>query len=219
MQQHSQGTRFVVFDDVLNGKQINDAHQRFQNSQLVPTISPINQLHDGFAFKGPGPLSYMTAQDLNTPQRDLIAHLAAVCIRALYPSAQDTGQRWRYSCTYMAYTAGTQLSWHQDSDGHDAVFNYYLDPWQGHWGGELDLIDCPSPDTPDDASTDMAIVDSPLNITSVIPRANRMTVMYAQTLHRVRRVDPLAGSAIRRAISGSVALCPAETDQLTTLRN
>jgi Rps23 Pro-64 3,4-dihydroxylase Tpa1-like proline 4-hydroxylase len=136
----------------------------------------------------------------------LIAHLAVMCIKALYPDWVKDAHTWRYSCTYMVYCAGTQLSWHEDGDGHDGVFNYYLDHWEGHWGGELDLIDC-------DAGLlfatidplEVAVLRSPLNATSVFPRANRMTVMHAQTPHRVRRVDPLAGSHLRRAISGSVA--------------
>ena len=201
---HSSGRRFVVYDDVLDEDQKKVADDLFVTTAMAPTLSPINRFHDGLAFKGPGPLSHLDADALDEPQNDLIAQMAATTIKTLYPHVDDV-VRWRYSCTYMLYTAGTQLSWHEDSDGHDAVFNYYLDPWEGDWGGELDVIDCPADEIVSPGQdVNETVVHAPHNVSSVFPRANRMTVMHARTLHRVRRVDQLAGSHVRRAISGSV---------------
>lgn len=213
---HSRGKRFVVYDDVLNATQRDTADSLFVTQEMAPTLSPINRFHDGLAFKRPGPLGYLEVDTLETPPNDLIAQMAAHCINTLYSDAEDV-LRWRYSCTYMLYTAGTQLSWHEDSEGHDAVFNYYLDPWEGNWGGELDVIDCEPREVINGDPLNEAVVQSPVNVISVFPRANRMTVMQARTLHRVRRVDQLAGSHVRRAISGSVAV--AERTLRTKERN
>jgi Rps23 Pro-64 3,4-dihydroxylase Tpa1-like proline 4-hydroxylase len=213
---HSEGRRYTVYDEMFDCDQLQDARNAVSSSTLTPALSPINRIHDGLAFKAYGPRGHLKADFSDLDRSDVVQQLAATCIRTVGTnSACDDTLTWAYSSTYMAYTIGTQLSWHDDRDADWAgVFTFYLDSWSSEWGGELDIIDCDSNELPPCGTHEESVVHAPLNATTVFPRSNRVVVMRSGTLHRVRRVDQLAGSNVRRTISGSVWItetngCPA----------
>ena len=202
---HSQGTQYTVYDDVLGPDLLLQAQETVSPDDLKPALSPISRIHDGLAFKAYGPRGELAPDLSDVRSDDIVAQLAATCVRSSKSIDTEEVRAWAYSSTYMAYTVGTQLSWHDDRNGEwFGVFTYYLDPWSSQWGGELDLMDCNSEELPDRANHEESVVDAAINATTVFPRMNRLAVLKAGTLHRVRRVDQLAGSNIRRTISGSV---------------
>lgn len=206
---HSQGTQFTVYDDVLDRDLLRQAQDAVAPDDLKPALSPISRIHDGLAFKGYGPRGELAPDLGDVGADDVVAQLAAHCIRGTRSLGAEDVSAWGYSSTYMAYTVGTQLSWHDDRNGDwFGVFTYYLDPWSSQWGGELDFMDCDSKELPDRANYEESVVDAAVNATTVFPRMNRLAVLKAGTLHRVRRVDQLAGANIRRTISGSVWAVP-----------
>ncbi|WP_163701955.1 2OG-Fe(II) oxygenase family protein [Mycolicibacterium sarraceniae] len=93
-----------------------------------------------------------------------------------------------------------------------AAFIYYLSQWSSDWGGELDLFDCKPENIPATGELADSVLAAPCNMTSIVPRSNRLVVMQAPTVHRIRRVDQLAGTHIRQSISGflSAATLPDE---------
>ncbi|TDZ77127.1 2OG-Fe(II) oxygenase [Mycobacteroides salmoniphilum] len=202
---HSEGRQYAVYDDVFDEDQLRVAQNTVTPNVLTPVLSPINRLHDGLAFKGTGPRGSLRADLGDLDRNDVVQQLAAHCVRAVGEGVCNEVRTWAYSSTYMAYTAGTQLSWHDDrEEDWVGVFSFYLDPWSSQWGGELDILDCDSSHLPVRATYDESVLHAPLNATAVFPRINRVVAMKTGTLHRVRRVDQLAGSNVRRTISGSV---------------
>jgi len=205
MRVHSEGRRYTVYDEVFNCDLLRRAQDAVSPDKLKPALSPVSRIHDGLAFKAYGPHGELAPDLSDVDGDDVVAQLAAHCVRRTHSLSSDGVSAWAYSSTYMAYTVGTQLSWHDDRNADwFGVFTYYLDPWSSEWGGELDFMDCDSKELPDCASHEESVVHASINATTVFPRMNRLAVLKAGTLHRVRRVDQLAGANIRRTISGSV---------------
>ena len=203
MHTHSQGTRYTVYDDVLPPEDLDLLRSEAARRAVRPTLSAINRFHDGMSFQGTGPAGSTKASidDLTGP---IVSTLAAHCGRAV--TGRDSPRAgWEFASIYTAYTAGTQLSWHDDGAGRLGAFIFYLSDWSGDWGGELDILDCPTEQIPRSNSIAESIVAAPVNAVSIFPRPNRLVTLTARTIHRVRRVDPLAGSHARQALSGFIA--------------
>jgi len=111
------------------------------------------------------------------------------------------------SFQYYAYAVGDGLSVHDDTDSGDerdpdrpsvkrrvALATYFHERWHADWGGELVLYDRPAADGP---------VDAPLHAREIIVPAPRSLALFAvPRLHRVCRVDPLAGEHRRLSVAG-----------------
>src|SRR5205807_6978225 len=114
---HSEGRQYTVYDEVFDSDQLLDARNAVSSSTLTPALSPINRIHDGLAFKACGPRGHLKADFSDLERSDVVQQLAATCIRTVgTDSARDEVLTWAYSSTYMAYTIGTQLSWHDDCE-------------------------------------------------------------------------------------------------------
>lgn len=203
MRTHSGGSRYLVLDDVLPNKAIADLHHAHHDAPLRPALSAIDPFHDGLCFTAPGPEGTIGSAVETCVDQHLqsLAATAAVKVAELVGVRPDC-EAWKYSTAYSAYPAGTKLSWHDDGADRIGAFIYYLDHWSSEWGGELDLVDC-SPDAIEHNGTlAQSITSAPYNLTSIIPRDNRLVVLRSPTLHRIRRVDQLAGTAVRLTISG-----------------
>lgn len=203
MRTHSRGDRYFVLDDVLPNNAIAELHHAHQAAPLRPVLSTIDPFHDGLHFTAQGPEGTARTAAENRVERHVQSLAASAATRmAELIGAPVTCPAWKYSSVYAAYPAGTKLGWHDDGADRICAFTYYLDPWSSDWGGELDLVDC-SPDAiVQNGTLAQSITFAPHNLTSIIPRQNRLVVLRSPTIHRIRRVDQLAGTAVRLTISG-----------------
>ena len=201
MRRHSSGNRFTVYDDVLPHAELEDLRAQAALRGVRPTLSPINRFHDEMSFQGSGPSGRVN----DAREESVVARFAAQCLSSVVGSHPQDEAAFTYSSTYAVYPAGSQLSWHDDGGSRVGAFIFYLGEWSGDWGGELDVIDCPPEDIPRQGTLAESVVTAPANVTSIFPRPNRLVIVAARTLHRIRRVDALAGSHVRQSVSGFVA--------------
>lgn len=132
------------------------------------------------------------------------------------------GKDWQsVSRTCWTYSAGTQMSWHNDSAStQTGAFVWYTHPrWGASWGGELLIVDeCASQLVK--AAIDTGLVrpgqtESPLSTDAesdvlfagpdpvcIQARPNRIVLLTRDTFHTVRRVDPAAGDRSRCSLAG-----------------
>lgn len=111
------------------------------------------------------------------------------------------------SFQYYTYGVGDGLTLHDDTDsGFDndperdkvkrriAVVTYLHEQWHSNWGGELVLYDDPPPNADENV---------PLQPREFIAPSPRSIAMFAvPRLHKVCRVDPLAGEHQRLSVAG-----------------
>lgn len=127
------------------------------------------------------------------------------CIRDYIESFPNIRQR-HLSFNYYAYAAGDCLPTHDDTvQGHPmtgarsplrrlALATYLHDEWHPDWGGEL-VIYSPKPRSGSGRPE--------LTITHCIaPQPGSLVLFTVPRLHRVCRVDPLAGMSKRLSIAG-----------------
>lgn len=119
-------TLVKVFDDVLSESHYQAALEDIRGGKLAATLSSINPMSDGFAFRG----SPNTGFDDGVPwQRQLSQFLRA--------NAGVQAEEFNWRATF--YPPGSGISWHLDQgDGRSYAFNFYcMSSWEIDWGGEL----------------------------------------------------------------------------------
>jgi len=104
---------------------------------------------------------------------------------------------------YYAYGAGDCLTLHDDTDGYSnqqhpvrrrlAITTYLHSEWKHNWGGELILYETHK----DETGKQVFQVSH-----CIPPESGSLVIFTVPRLHRVCRIDPLAGNHKRLSISG-----------------
>ncbi|MCX5000779.1 2OG-Fe(II) oxygenase [Streptomyces longwoodensis] len=219
MQATQQGRRYIVVDDFLSPSGFAAAQDLMEGAAFTLRESVISS-EDGPAFRSRGA---RFRHDLGTPdaprQAEVYEELART-VRTFAHFFGEAGADWdRISFAFWKYPAGSRLGWHNDAGlGRQGEFILFLhDRWRPSWGGELKLVDeDPLPATEaEDAVKDLVlrmearIERSRTSPVAIVPKPNRLVMVKADTVHTIGRVDPTAGDALRRTLTGFVAKSPA----------
>jgi SM-20-related protein len=144
--------------------------------------------------------------ELADPERDEVIRRALMpCVEEYIQSFSDVKQGVM-SFNYYIYGVGDCLSLHDDRHSDDpdderqpfirrriALTTYLHDQWSPDWGGEF-VAYREKPDGPDSKTMEVTHW--------ITPEPGQLTLFTVPRLHRVCRVDPLAGPHKRLSISG-----------------
>ncbi len=144
--------------------------------------------------------------ELADPERDeLIRRALMPCVESYMYSFSDVKQGIM-SFNYYVYGVGDCLSLHNDLDSDDprdvrrpfvrrriALTTYLHREWEPNWGGEF-VAYHEQRDDPESRTMEVSHW--------ITPEPGQLTLFTVPRLHRVCRVDPLAGSHKRLSISG-----------------
>jgi hypothetical protein len=178
-----------VIDDALPVYLYEQALKDIQEGKISATLSSINPISDGFAYRGEAREGFDSECEWQQELFQILTKESGVDVEKF---------NWRSTL----YAPGSGISWHLDQgDGRSFAFNYYcIDTWDIDWGGELLYLNKPV-STRQDLSK-IALSSTGAELESIYPRPNRLALIYPGCAHRVIPVSERAGDRYRAAWTG-----------------
>jgi Rps23 Pro-64 3,4-dihydroxylase Tpa1-like proline 4-hydroxylase len=215
MKEMQRGTRFVVIDDFLSGRDFSAARDLMERATLTKVDSVISPSEDGPAFRSKGVRFGEELGSTEVVGRPRVYEQVARTVHRERDFYGEAGPDWdRIAFAFWKYPAGSRLGWHNDGGrGRRGEFILFLhDMWKPSWGGELMLVD-ENPEGLDEGDTRR---DDPVewmetllgrctrSPVAILPKRNRLVLVKTETIHTIRRVDPTAGAFLRCTLTGFI---------------
>ena len=223
--------QFGVFDDFLPESEFHLLWNHLRDAEYVfvnrVRWEGVYGLLDGRPLEGAGllsrpleELSGVAAYPTGSAMDFIVRRLLELAPR-LAPWVGQEEVDWHYlTARPFLFPQGSALAWHDDGANRTGAFSYYAHPsWNCRWGGELCVarvrmedLDLPDEEVPGKGpcrlplELDNRLENEPLLADGIgyyiAPRPNRLVVMAPGYLHRIARVEPAAGAAVRCSVSG-----------------
>ena len=209
------GSRFVVVDDFLSPPALAAARELMERSALAEVDSVIAPGGDGRARRSNGIRFREGVVGADAGARPAVYREITRTVAENEQIFGERGTAWDSIATaFWQYPAGSRLGWHTDAGmGRRGEFVLFLhEQWKSSWGGELLILDEDLRE-PEDAERGVSLEDRMEALVAgatelpvaVLPWPNRLVLVKAGTVHTIRRVDPTAGTALRRTLTGFVS--------------
>lgn len=151
----------------------------------------------------------------DTPSDYFIETLKHLATTQLQSWIGQVGQEWlAFVATPYIHPPGVGMSWHQDNHLYTGAFSFFVHPeWDAEFGGEFlicdDTIQSSKVSTWNNRKYDPLSVEVSDDLHSlptggrfIQPAPNRLIVIKRGVMHKVNRVNPIAGSHMRTSITG-----------------
>lgn len=205
MYQTSKTDRFVVYDDVLDEKELPIvqnyvASEKYASPNASGEWKKVWRLNDANCMGGP---AYWHSSGVKA--FPLGMQIAYHYISKLAEENKDLIGEWKdISIRPFLYPRNTKLSWHNDI-GYKAAAIIYVHPyWGSTWGGELMIAHVPDEDPSSPPWVSHRVEDKFMEHFGIgqyiTAKPNRFVLTTSNVWHQVNRVDVDAGDNLRQTI-------------------